>query len=163
MPESRGTALLGILVVALPALALTVKLPSHPQLLGVLNNAAHAPVFGLLAVVLFKLFERIKALDSWRRYIAAFMIAVAIGGLVELIQPTFGRGAETGDLINDALGAIGALALYAFIQERKRLALLIAFAALAPVLWPVADAGVAYALRARTFPTLLGGMTWPDR
>jgi hypothetical protein len=140
-------------------LALTVKLPSHPQIRRPVN-AAHAPVFGLVAVAVL-LFERIL-----RRLVAALCCrsdAVAIGGLVELIQPIFGRGAEIGDLINDALGAIGALALCAFIQARMRLALLIAIAAFTPVLWPVADAGVAYALRARAFPTLMGGMTWPDR
>lgn len=163
MAQGGRTALLGILVIALPALALTVRLPSHPQILGVLNNAAHAPVFGAFAIVVFELLQRFPALILWRRYFAAFLIAVGTGGLVELIQPVVGRGAEIGDLINDALGAIGALALFAFVVSRERRALLISVLAFAPVLWPVADASVAYALRAGAFPTLLGGDSWPDR
>lgn len=139
------------------------RLPSHPQLLGVLNDAAHAPVFGALAVVIFELLERHPAPVSWRRYLAAFLVAVAIGGIVEWIQPFIGRGAEIGDLINDAFGAIGALALLAFTRSRERLALLVAIAASVPVLWPVANATVAYALRTSEFPTLLGGNSWPDR
>jgi VanZ family protein len=33
-------------------------------------------------------------------------LAIAYGGAIELIQPTFGRGAEWGDLLADSLGAL---------------------------------------------------------
>jgi VanZ family protein len=163
MSEGRRTALLGILVVALPALALVAKMPAHPQILAVLNNAAHAPVFGALAVVLLLLLRQVMALREWQRYAAALVLAVAIGGLIELIQPAFGRGAEWIDLRNDALGAVAGLALAASLAAPRRWTLLIGAVALAPVLWPVLEASIAYASRAREFPTLLGDDSRADR
>lgn len=156
MTEGTRTAFLATLVVALPALALVAKLPSHPQILLVLNNAAHAPVFGALAIVLLLLLRRWRALAEWRRYATAFLVAVAIGALIEWIQPLFGRGAEWIDLRNDALGAIAGLALTASFRSRRWIFLLVAIAALAPVAWPVAEAALASAARARQFPTILG-------
>ena len=85
MPESRRTAFLGILIVALPALALVFKLPSHPQIFVVLNNAAHAPVFGAQAIALFCLLRRFPAKANWRRYAAALVLAIAAGGVIEIV------------------------------------------------------------------------------
>lgn len=163
MTEGRRAAFLCILVVALPALALVAKMPAHPQILAVLNNAAHAPVFGALAVVLLLLLRLVTSLGEWQRYAAACVLAVAIGGLIELIQPALGRGAEWVDLRNDALGAIAALALAASLAPPKRWPLLIAAAALAQVLWPVFEASIAYASRAREFSMLLGDDSRADR
>lgn len=163
MGPGRRALLLRGLIITLPALALFARMPSHPSILGVLNNAAHAPVFGVLAVAYFHLLLYHPALFSWRRYLAAFVLAVATGGVVELIQPMLGRGAEITDLVNDALGAIAALGVLAFIRSRKTLALLMAALAVVPVGWPVVDAAVASVIRAREFPVLLGGDPWPDR
>lgn len=138
-------------------------MPASPLILGVLNNAAHAPVFAALAIVIHRLLERSPGPVSPWRLAAAFALTVAVGALVELIQPLIGRGAEVEDLLNDAFGAIAGLALVVFISTRRRLALLAAVAALVPPFWPVADASIAYALRAQSFPTLLGGNPWPDR
>jgi len=155
--------LLATLAFALPALALVVKLPANPLFLGVLNNAAHAPVFGALAIVIHQLLPRYHGLIAWRSYAVAFVLAVATGGFIELIQPLIGRGAEFADLLNDGFGAIAGLALLHFLKSWNKLALLIAVAALTPTLWPVGDAAIAYSLRARFFPTLMGGHPWPDR
>lgn len=163
MSESRRTALLGILVVVLPALALTVKLPSHPQLLGVLNNAAHAPVFGALAVTVFCLLGRFPKLSRWRRYVTAFVLAIAAGGAIEIIQPLFGRGAELGDWLNDALGAAAGLALLAYVKSKRPMFLVVALGLLAPVAWLVVGAGSAYISRAGSFPVLFGDSTHSDR
>ena len=155
MTEGTRTAFLATLVVVLPALALVAKLPSHPQILLVLNNAAHAPVFGALAIVLLLLLRR-SAMAEWQCYAAAFGVAVAIGALIEWIQPMIGRGAEWIDLRNDALGAIAGLALMASMRSRRWILLLVAIAALMPVAWPVAEAALANMARARQFPTILG-------
>lgn len=163
MTEGRRTAFLGILVVALPALALVVRLPAHPQILGVLNNAAHAPVFGALAVVWFLLMHGFRRWSPWQRYLVAFALTIAIGSLVEVIQPRFGRGAELKDLLNDALGAAAGLALVAYVTSRRFLWLLVAVALLIPVAWPVAQAATAYVSRAGNFPVLFGDATRSDR
>lgn len=155
MTEGTRTAILATLVVALPALALVAKLPPHPQILLVLNNAAHAPVFGALAIVLLLLLRRWRALAEWQRYAIAFLVAVAIGALIEWVQPLFGRGAEWIDLRNDALGAIAGLALMASFRSRRWIFLLVAIAALAPVAWPVAEAALASVARARQFPAIV--------
>ncbi|MGE0290667.1 MAG: VanZ family protein, partial [Bradyrhizobium sp.] len=141
-------ALLGILIVALPVLALVFKLPSHPQIFGVLNNAAHAPVFGAQAIAIFCLLRRFPALVRWRRYVAAFLLAIAAGGAIEMIQPLFGRGAEWGDWLNDALGAAAGLALIAYMASKRPVLLAVALGLLAPVAWPVVEAASAYVSRA---------------
>lgn len=163
MSESRRTALLGILIVALPALALVFKMPSHPQIFSVLNNAAHAPVFGALAIAFFCLLRRLPALMRWRRYVAAFVLTIAVGGAIEIVQPLFGRGAELGDWLNDALGAAAGLALVAYMASKRPLLLAVALGLLAPAAWPVVDAASAYASRAGNFPVLFGDSTHSDR
>lgn len=162
MPESRRTALLGILIVTLPALALVVRLPSHPQIFSVLNNAAHAPVFGALAIAFFCLLRRFPALTRWRCYVAAFLLAIAVGGAIEIVQPLLGRGAEIGDWLNDALGAAAGLALVAYLASKRRVFLVAALGLLAPVAWPVVNAASAYVSRACSFPVLFGGSTLSD-
>lgn len=163
MSESRRTALLGIVIVALPALALVFKMPSHPQIFSVLNNAAHAPVFGALAIAFFRLLRRLPALMRWRRYVAAFVLTIAVGGAIEIVQPLFGRGAELGDWLNDALGAAAGLALVAYMASKRLVLLVVALGLLAPVAWPVVDAASAYASRAGSFPVLFGDFTHSDR
>ncbi|MEB8387250.1 VanZ family protein [Rhodobacteraceae bacterium KMM 6894] len=45
--------------------------------------------------------------------------ATAFGGLIEVIQPTFGRGAEWLDLLADFLGAVvGALCAWRWVRSR---------------------------------------------
>jgi hypothetical protein len=163
MSDSRTTALLGILIVTLPALALVFKLPSHPQIFGVLNNAAHAPVFGAQAIACFCLLGRVTALANWHRYIAAFVFAIAAGAGVEMIQPLFGRGAELTDLGNDALGAAAGLAVVAYLGSKRPVLMIVVLGLLVPVAWPVVGAASAYVSRASNFPVLLGDATRSDR
>jgi hypothetical protein len=121
-----------------------------------LNNAAHAPVFGALAIVWLQILRRCSAHGRWRQYLAAFALSVAIGGLIELIQPAFNRGSESLDLITDALGAFAALAAMAAFEWRRPWLLVLVVIAVVPVFWPVGEAAMAYRLRAQGFPTLLG-------
>lgn len=156
MTDGRRAALLATLVVALSALALVAKFPSQPLIFVELNNAAHAPVFGALAIVWLHILRRHSALRRWRRYFAAFVLSVAIGGVIELIQPVFNRGSEGLDLMTDALGAFAGLAAMAASELRRPWLLFFAVVAVVPVLWPVGEAALAYRQRAKGFPTLLG-------
>jgi len=163
MTDGRRAALLATLVVALLCIALVARFPSHLLIFAELNNAAHAPVFGAMAIVWLHILRRYSALVRWPRYLAAFALSVAIGGLIELIQPALGRGAEILDLVNDALGAIAGLAIAATIESRRKWILLLGAAALVPVLWPIGVAAMAYRSRSHEFPTLIGNYTPADR
>lgn len=156
MPAGRSAILLALLAIALPAVALLVSLPSKPVIYGVLNNAAHAPVFGLLSVVLLLLMRRFAPWPDWARFGSAFALAVAAGGAVELIQPMLGRGAEWRDLWTDTLGVSAGLAAAAFVSlPRRWLSALVFSIAAGVAFWPVADASLAYWQRMRQFPTVL--------
>lgn len=152
--------LLYLLVLTLPALALVASLPRQPLILGVLNDTAHGPVFAALAIVLWRLLQPYSH-QRWLRLGAAFLLAVAAGAIVELIQPAVGRGASWTDLRTDALGAIAALALVARwhtpgVQHWRRALLALAFlVATAWVLAPLATITLAYLERAKQFPVLL--------
>jgi VanZ family protein len=163
MTDGRRAVLLAALVVALSALALLARFPSNLLIFADLNNAAHAPVFGALAIVWLHVLGRYSALGPWQRYLAAFALAFAIGGLIELIQPAMRREAEILDLVNDALGAIAGLAIAATIESRRKWVLLVGVAALLPVLWPIGNAAMAYRSRSLEFPSLLGNNTLADR
>lgn len=162
MTDSARVALLGALALALPGLALLTSLPAEPRILGVLNNTAHGPVFGALAVVLWLLVRRLHWSPS-RTYLLAGVTTVAVGGLVELIQPSLGRGASWLDLRTDTLGAAAGLAVVAYwrcasVPRWRRAVLgLVFLQATGWILWPAAVAAAAGWQRAQQFPVLLDG------
>jgi hypothetical protein len=136
--------------------ALVVKLPSQPLIFVELHNAAHAPIFGTMAIVWFHILRRYSTLGHWQRYLAAFALTAAIGGVIKLIQPAFDRGSEKLNLMTDALRAFAGLAARAACELRRPWLLLTSVVAGVPVLWPVGEAAMAYRLRAQGFPALLG-------
>jgi hypothetical protein len=148
---------------------LFAHLPSRPLLLGILNNAAHAPVFGLLAVVASAMLRPAGRLRPAARYALAFAFAVTVGGLVEIVQPAFGHSTQWRDLVTDALGAVTGLAIVAWLDARgaprlRRAAFAgVAAAAALPVIWPIGDALLGYAARVVRFPTLLVPASHADR
>ena len=73
---------------------------------GVWDKGAHFVVFGLILWSFGVLFRRLQRL--W-----AAILAVALGGAVEIVQGLVGRDASWGDLLADALGVAAALALWA--------------------------------------------------
>ena len=151
----------------MPSLALVARLPSHPLIFGVLNNSAHAPVFGAFAVVVLVLLRRHSSLPASAACLVAFLIALAAGGAIELIQPQLGRAAEWRDLRSDALGALAGLAIYAAFSVsaawRRWLAIAVAIAAAVPIVWPVAQASQAYLVRLRKFPVIVQDLEPADR
>lgn len=73
---------------------------------GIWDKGAHAVAFGVILLCLGALFSRIPRL-------ALALGAVAIGGLVEVIQGLTGRDASAGDLLADALGATVVFVIWA--------------------------------------------------
>lgn len=155
MPAGRPAVLLTIVAILLPALALFAALPSRPIILAVLNDAAHAPVFALLALVLLRLLGSRTGWSRTARLSAAFALAVAIGAAVEGLQSLIGRDAEWSDLAMDALGAAAAIGLAMAVAGRRWQGGAIFLTAAAFALWPLAEAGLAYRERQRQFPVVV--------
>lgn len=155
MRTGQSPAVLFALLLILPALALVTSLPSHPMIFGVLSNAAHAPVFGAFAIVALILLRRYTRSSS-RQYVSAFVITVVVGGLIELIQPVLGRDGELADVGTDALGAVGGLAIDAFLRSQRRWlpAIVLVIAAMAAS-WPIVEASLAYWERSSQAPAIL--------
>lgn len=155
MPAGRTAVQLAIVAILLPALALFAALPSRPIFLAVLNDAAHAPVFALLTLVLLRLIGNWTRSTGVARYATAFALAVAIGGVVEGLQSLIGRDAEWSDLAMDSLGAAAAIGIAIACAGRRWLGGAIFTAAAVFALWSIAEAGLAYLERQRQFPTIV--------
>lgn len=165
--RSIGNSLFFLLMAgALVAVVLGVSLPSWPKILGVLNNAAHAPVFGVFALIALRLTRewRQSATARARDYVLAFLVATAVGGLVEVAQAFLERDASLADLGTDALGAGCALGLAAAFDPRlweartratgRAAVAVVGLLAGLWALWPVGQAAIAYADRAMAFPVV---------
>lgn len=151
---------------ALIALVLGAELPSWPKILGVLNNMAHAPVFGAFALIALCLIRTGRRTNTARAsdYGIALLVAISVGGLVEVTQAFIGRDASLGDLGTDALGAGCVLGFTTALdrqlwQARTGATGRVAVAALGLLcglwaLFPVGQATVAYFDRAATFPVI---------
>lgn len=82
---------------------LTLASPSALPKVGGGDKLHHALAFGALV------FPLVVARPTWA--VRACLGAIVYGALIELIQPSFGRAAEWGDLLADTVGAVvGALA-----------------------------------------------------
>ena len=73
---------------------------------GVWDKGAHFVVFGLILWSFGVLFRRLPRL-------MAAVLALALGGAVEIVQGLVGRDASWGDLLADGLGIATALLLWA--------------------------------------------------
>lgn len=153
VPSKRFVLLLGL---GLPALALVAGLPPHPRILGVLNNAAHMPVFGCFAIVVYKILENETRWRPFELRALAFIATIAAGGIIELAQLQIGRDGDLRDIWTNALGAVAGLAVIEIHRNRRDLR---AWAWLAVALiataWPIAQAGLGYRERNRQAPALL--------
>jgi VanZ family protein len=80
-----------------------------------LLNYGHVLVFGLIALLTYRVIVNFKI--SLNRRFAAWLITMALGLMVEIVQLGMkGRYFELGDLLNDG---IGALAFLIFFSEHK--------------------------------------------
>ena len=155
-----------LVAIALIALVLGVSLPSWPKIFGVMNNFAHAPVFGMFTLVVLRLIRTRRSSATARAgdYGIAFVVAIGVGGLVEIAQGFLDRDSSLEDANTDALGDGCALGIAAAFdhqlwRDKIRLAGRVAAAAvgLCCGLWallPVGQAVIAYAERAAAFPVI---------
>jgi VanZ family protein len=154
------TALRMAAVSALVALVLLAGMPSGPRIYAVLNDAAHAPVFAALALLLLGPVQGAARSRATWTLGATLLLAIGIGMGVEWIQGSIGRDSSWQDVGTDTLGATCALGLAGWWQARRRgrlarlACLCVALLAGGLALWPVMQAAVAYGHRASVYPVL---------
>ncbi|HEU4600862.1 MAG TPA: VanZ family protein [Steroidobacteraceae bacterium] len=144
---------------AVLAVVIFCDLPGSGRFIDVLQNSAHAPAFGLVAVLLIRT-RRVGSTAAIHSYALAWVGAVALGALVEVVQAAIGRDADSLDVFHDAIGATCALSLYRVVQARKATLrawapITLAVLSFAVAIWPLTECAAAYALRARRFPDLV--------
>jgi hypothetical protein len=145
--------------------------PPHRNLLWrAVFQCGHAPLFGVFAWVVLHLapFERNPGASKLGgRYLSAWITAVSIGAVTELVQLAVGRDAEVVDLVRDSVGGASFLMVSAAVSrpwpfpprsDRTTNRLLLAGAGISLLLAtfvPVFTVGRAYAAREAAFPRLL--------
>lgn len=95
------------------AIGLTTLMPSSSgpaPLLG-LDKVAHLLAFGLLVIPI-----TVRYPKHWP---VIWMAALTYGGLIEIVQPYVGRGAEWADLVANGVGAAFAIALVHLYQRLR--------------------------------------------
>ena len=147
------------------ALALFVSPPSHPKILSVINNFAHGPVFGALAIVLLAPMRKRFASRLWLAYAGAFIVTAVAGLTLEGVQIFTRRDASLADALTDAVGAGCFLSFAAYLDRsiwlagrlsrRRYLALLAGGLQLLVLLIPLGEALLAYSVRMNRFPTVM--------
>jgi VanZ family protein len=159
---TRLTALLGA-GLGLIGLVLLAQLPPKPKFVAVLNDAAHAPVFGALALVIRSLL-RDSVPQRWRT-VVAFSVTILLGTGVEWLQGMIGRDASWNDVRTDALGAACALGAAAWWHTRhapdtrsrtvRRAGATVAVLAGIIATLPISETSLAYARRIAAFPIIV--------
>jgi hypothetical protein len=130
----------------------------------VAQNTAHVPAFGFIAWLALQWLQGPRALSALdkRDYATAFLVAVTLGILVELLQALLGRDAEVQDVIHDAIGAIATLCIVGAYDayrapDRSRM---IGYASCAVIAlawgtYPLVWASAAWLKREYQFPVLI--------
>jgi VanZ family protein len=109
-----GLVRLGVLLtlVALPILTGLLLMPGQegPAMIPGLDKVFH--FIGFFGLVLP--FAMVRPQQAW----IAALVAAGYGGVIELIQPSFGRGAEWGDAFANLAGAMSAAAMGRWLHPR---------------------------------------------
>lgn len=95
---------------------LFIPVPSHTFLWKAVNNFAHVPLFGIVAILLLNVSRMLFTVWSWppiRYYVVAITGALALALLTEVLQ-SFGatRHPEVSDVVYDLVGAMCGLGLF---------------------------------------------------
>ncbi len=98
-----------------------MPIPFRNPSLNYVFDLAHLLVFGFVA---FALTHFMPIVSLWKRVLFAFALAMAVGVLIEIIQPWFGRKSSFHDVIYNCIGGAAgiaiALAVRAISHARKK-------------------------------------------
>lgn len=170
-PAALGPATIAVaLIVACLAFVHVADPDGDTRLLRALQNAAHVPAFGVIAVLaLFAL--RVAGVRRTQAYLGALLLTLALGGASEWVQiHSPNRNASVGDWLRDAAGAVAFLCLAAI--WRRDVArppavfalLLVAVLCLSVVATPIALLWRDYLGRDAAFPVICcNSGEWEDR
>src|SRR5690606_7680685 len=163
--RAYGIALLAIGI--LLCLVVFAPVPGDTRWIKTLHNSAHAPIFGCVALLSLVIIRARPRLATWRpakQYAVALMVALSLGLLTELLQLPTGRDASLQDALNDVIGAVALLGIFAAFDEQVRLlrhgravravAAVIGIVALAVAAAPATRVAIKYQQRDHRFPVL---------
>jgi hypothetical protein len=125
------------------------QIPGHSRFLAAVQNAAHAPAFFALSLIVLRLLRRLP-----RREVATFVICVLLGAGIEILQSCIGGDGELGDLLTDAIGTVAGLAGAAWMARHSVIHGLIFLTMVGTAAAPVVWGASAYVHRRAEFPTL---------
>jgi hypothetical protein len=167
MDMPRSQVVLPVVAAAtLVAIQITAPSPSNGLLWTDLLNSGHAPLYGLVSLLILRLLRLKRGRLGIPRivsYCAAFALTVAIGVMAECIQSLGSGDAGVGDVVRDGLGAASCLlAASAFDRglgratTRAPRAILLLGAALvmAPAFLPPAATAITLMQRDAAFPRI---------
>jgi hypothetical protein len=153
-----------VLACVLLFIVVFVPLPATTLGLKVLQDFAHAPIFGCVALLflyVMRSYPRTDALGAGRQYLFAAVGAVFFGALTELAQIPVGRDSSWFDVRSDLLGATAFLALFCAVDTHiggrpaiRAAAMVVGVGLLVFHSLPAAYAALAYERRADAFPVL---------
>ena len=112
--KNRTTILWVICLLSIVYLTLFYKSSGVDYQIPHIDKIAHFMMFfsitSLGSMIILKKYN-----NRMRFIIINFIASVSLGGLIEIIQPYFGRGADFIDFYADVLGAIVGVIMYKFI------------------------------------------------
>ncbi|MEX0729655.1 MAG: VanZ family protein [Aquisalimonadaceae bacterium] len=80
----------------------------------------HVPAYGVLAALTLRLLMLFRRSMRYRSAVLATVVAtMAVGGLVELLQPAVGRTSDWADIAMNAFGMTVALVCMAVVRGRR--------------------------------------------
>lgn len=153
MPRAlRSSPLLILVALALLTLVIFGTVPGSSRLSQAVQNAAHAPAFFALSLIVLTLLRNCGAsssISSLRMRVFAICLVLGIG--IEGVQALLGRDASAMDVLADALGTVAGLACF---TARGGRALIVCFVSLVAAWAPLAWCCAAYLNRYWHFPVL---------
>ena len=160
MPAFKSKTLIASLAVLL-VLVIFAPVPHDTIATEVLHDFGHAPIFGVVALlVLFWLRDHKREMNTSARYAVALAVSCSLGLITEAIQIPVGRNADWNDVVGDVLGAVGFLSLFAMFDSQianrviRLSCVVLGSTALMIHSWPLARSTIAYMQRNAKFPVL---------
>jgi uncharacterized protein YfiM (DUF2279 family) len=158
-------------IAALLSLLLFIRVPSPDEWIRVSLDAAHGPIFAVVAVLVAIMLRRargreVAAWPDWPVWRRALAISVVLGAAIEFLQGFEGRPPSLFDVLTDLAGASLGLAVWTIATRPTRsaasgrcdatpwLAVALGLAGLTFILWRPFDSALAYARRAADFPVI---------